>query len=158
LHLGLVEHEYCHETAESNFYRPSIAASPYAETMVLAVQRSFDGLKPDLRPTSTQIKTSHHPALDLLPLPTLRTRLIEGLHHKPPFVNELEFWEDLREDGIVCWGNASAELCGGGVPWDARSWEAKQWFLDKYRGILGDEEDELWRASQWWREMRGEYL
>ena len=65
LHLGLVEHEYCHPTAQSNFYCPGIASSPYAETMILAVQRSFDGLKPDLRPTSEQITTPHHPVLDV---------------------------------------------------------------------------------------------
>ncbi|KAJ4288380.1 hypothetical protein N0V90_011615 [Kalmusia sp. IMI 367209] len=158
LHLGLVESEYCTQTAQSNFFRPRIAESPYAETMMLAVQRGFDGLKPDLRPTPTQIVQSHHPAIDILPFPSLRRRLIEALSHAPPLINELEFWEDVRADGIVCWGNADSELGGGGVPWDARSWEAKTWFLDKYCGILGDEDDELWRGSQWWREIRGEYL
>lgn len=158
LHLGLIEREYCHATAQSIFYRPSIVTSPYAETMTLAVQRSFDGLKHDLRPTPTQITTSHHPAMDILPFPNLRKRLIEGVYRDPPLLNEQEFWEDLKADGIVCWGNASMELNGGGVPWDARSWEAKQWFLDKYHGILGDDEDELWRGSQWWQEMRGDHL
>jgi hypothetical protein len=158
LHLGLVESEYCHQTAQSNFYRPKITESPYAETMVLAVQRSFEGLKPDLRPTTTQIVQSHHPAIDVLPFPSMRRHLIEILSQDPPLIDELEFWEDLKADGIVCWGNASAELGGGGVPWDARSWEAKPWFLVKWRCVLGDEDGELWRASRWWREMRGEYL
>lgn len=148
---------FCHQSAQSNFYRPHITDSPYADTMMLAVQRSFDGLKPDLRPTSAQIVQSHHPVIDVYPFPTLRRRLIEGLAQSPPLISEVEFWEDVKADAIVCWGNASADLGGGGVPWDARSWEAKEWFLNKYHGILGDEEDELWQASRWWREMRGEY-
>lgn len=158
LHLGLVESEYCHQTAQSNFYRPKITDSPYAETMLLAVQRSFEGLKPDMRPTTTQIVKSHHPAIDVLPFPSLRRRLIEALSHDPPLINEVEFWEDVQAEGIVCWGNTSAELVGGGVPWDARSWEAQSWFLTKWRNVLFNEDEELWRSSQWWREMRGEYL
>jgi hypothetical protein len=156
LSLGLTDHMYCNQFAQSSFYRPRITESPYAETMLLAVQRSFDGLKPDLRPTAAQIVQPHHPAIDFFPFPNLRRRLIEGLAQDPPIINEVEFWEDLKADAIVCWGNAGAE--GGGVPWDAQSWEAKEWFLDKYRGVLGEEEDELWRASRWWREMRGEYV
>ncbi|KAJ4360398.1 uncharacterized protein N0V89_000960 [Didymosphaeria variabile] len=154
LSLGLTDHMYCNPSAQSNFYRPKITESPYADTMMLAVQRSFDGLKPDLRPTSAQIVQSHHPAIDFFPFPNFRRRLIEGLAQNPPLINEVEFWEDLKADAIVCWGSASVDLGGEGVPW---SWEAKEWFLDKYRGMLGDEEDELWRASRWWREMRGEY-
>ena len=158
LHLGLVQSEFCYETAQSSFYRPKIAESPYAETMLLAVQRGFEGLKPDLRPTSTQIVQSHHPAVDVLPFPRLRRRLIEGLSHDPPLLDGLDFWGDLQAGGLICWGNASAELGGGGVPWDSRSWEAKSWFLDKWRNVLGDPDEELWRASRWWREMRGEYI
>ncbi|KAH8821958.1 hypothetical protein F5884DRAFT_769561 [Xylogone sp. PMI_703] len=158
LHLGLIESEFCHQTAQSNFYRPKITESPYAETMVLAVQRGFEGLKPDLRPTRTQITQSHHPAIDVLPFPSMRRGLIEALSHDPPLVNESEFWEDLRADGIVCWGDTSRELHGCGVPWDARSWEAKPWFLDKWRCILGGEDGELWQASRWWREVRGEFI
>ncbi|KAL1598828.1 hypothetical protein SLS60_007970 [Paraconiothyrium brasiliense] len=157
LSLGMSDHMYCNPSAQSSFYRPRITESPYADTMMLAVQRSFEGLKPDLRPTCAQIVQSHHPAIDFFPFPNFRRRLIEGLAHNPPLINEIEFWEDLKTDAIVCWGNASADLGGGGVPWDARSWEAKEWFLNKYIGLLGDEEDELWRASRWWREMRGEY-
>lgn len=158
LHLGLVESEYCHQTAQSIFHRPKITELPYSETMVLAIQRSFEGLKPDLRPSRTQIVQSHHPAIGILPFPSIRRHLIEVLSHDSPLIDEHEFWEDLRKDAIVCWGNASAELSGGGVPWDARSWEAKPWFLNKWRYVLGDEDEELWRASRWWREIRGEYL
>lgn len=158
LTLGLTDHMYCTPSAQSSFYRAGTSDSPYADTMLLAVQRSFDGLKPDLRPTPTQIVQSHHPSIDFFPFPSLRRRLIEGLAAHPPAVSEAEFWEDVRADGMVCWGSASAEVGGGGVPWDARSWEAKEWFLEKYVGVLGEEDDELWRASRWWREMRGEYV
>lgn len=158
LHLGMVESEFCQQKAQSSFYRAKVFESPYAETMILAVQRSFEGLKPDLRPTTTQIVKSHHPAIDVLPFPDLRSRLIKGLSQDPPLLNESDFWEDLQAGAIICWGNANAELGGGGVPWDARSWEAKPWFLDKWRHVLGDEHGELWQASRWWREMRGEFL
>ncbi|KAL5373302.1 hypothetical protein DPSP01_012810 [Paraphaeosphaeria sporulosa] len=155
LACGAAEHMYCTASAQSSFYRPGITDSPYAATMLLAVQRAFDGLKPDLRPTPVQIMTSHHPAIDFFPFPSLRRRLIEGLARSPPSLSEQEFWEDVRSDGMVWWGNVEA-VGGGGVPWDARSWEAKGWFLEKWVGVLGEEGDELWRASRWWREVRGE--
>jgi hypothetical protein len=40
--------------------------------------------------------------------------------------------------------------------WDVRSWEAKVWFLKKYWWLLGGEEGELVRQSEWWRSVRGE--
>lgn len=70
--------------------------------------------------------------------------------------------------GLVCWGNAGvgqrdrAEdelgLASTGAPWDVRSWEAKDWFLEKYWNLLGGEVGELVRQTEWWRSIRGEEM
>ena len=66
---------------------------------------------------------------------------------------------------LVCWGGAgigqkdrndSTGYASTGTPWDVRSWEAKVWFLKKYWTLLGGEDGELVRQSEWWRSTRGE--
>lgn len=71
--------------------------------------------------------------------------------------------------GLICWGGAGVgkrdrnnnnstarNHLSSGAPWDHRSWEAKPWFLRKYWVLLGGEEGELVRQSEWWRGVRGE--
>lgn len=81
-------------------------------------------------------------------------------------VDEDAFFHDMI-DGLICWAGAglgrrdrdsstgrAPASCG--TPWDVRSWEARPWFLRKYWALLGGEEGELVRQSEWWRGMRGE--
>ena len=84
------------------------------------------------------------------------------MHQKE--IDEDEFLNDTLT-GLVCWGGAGTVKrdpdnvtghAATGTPWDMRSWEAKVWFLKKYWRLLGGEEGELVRQSEWWRSVRGE--
>ncbi|KAK1142477.1 hypothetical protein N8T08_007839 [Aspergillus melleus] len=162
LHVGLTEEMVCAEESPSPFYRSMRACADNAakDNMISTVQRIFKTLKPDLRPSSEQITVEHPPYIDVLPFRTLRKNLI--LHQQE--VDEDEFLRDLLT-GLVCWGgaglgrrdrNASTGYTSTGTPWDNRSWEAKVWFLKKYWSLLGGEDGELVRQSEWWRSIRGE--
>ena len=114
----------------------------------------------DLRPNSEQVTVKHHPYIDILPFPTLRKNLI--IHQEE--IDEDELFQDLLT-GLVCWGGAgigrkdredSTGYASTGTPWDVRSWEARVWFLQKYWTLLGGEDGELGRQSEWWRGIRGE--
>jgi hypothetical protein len=92
----------------------------------------------------------------------LRKNLIRHQHQEE--FDEDQFFLDLLA-GLICWGGAgvgkrdrdqSTGLASTGTPWDIRSWEAKVWFLKKYWTLLGGEDGELVRQSEWWREIRGE--
>ena len=80
----------------------------------------------------------------------------------PPMLDEGEMCDDLCRNGLVCWGS----YAGDGqqrdmtvsVPWDARSWEPKPWFLKKYWFLVGGWDDEMWSAARWWHAMRNEKL
>ncbi|KAI9044341.1 uncharacterized protein KD926_000942 [Aspergillus affinis] len=162
MHVGLTEEMVCAEESPSPFYRSMKASTDSAakENVITTVQKIFKTLKPDLRPSSEQITVEHPPYIDVLPFRTLRKNLI--LHQQE--VNEDEFLHDLLT-GLVCWGgaglgrkdrNASTGYASTGTPWDNRSWEAKVWFLKKYWSLLGGEDGELVRQSEWWRSIRDE--
>jgi hypothetical protein len=162
-HLG-IPIEHCDTDSDSPFYDPLLATRSSApdsdsdsESLILAAQSSFSGIKRDLRPTRTQLTVRHPSYLDILPFPDMRDRLIRLVTADPPMLDEDEFWADLENEGIVCWGNIGVAGAGGaGAPWDARSWEAKSWFLTKWNWVVGDaEESELGRSSSWWRSLRG---
>ncbi|EER24922.1 hypothetical protein CPC735_015200 [Coccidioides posadasii C735 delta SOWgp] len=162
MHVGITEEMICADESFSPFFR-SITES--TDDMIKAntigtVQRIFKTLKPDLRPSSEQITIQHHPYIDILPFPTLRKNLIT--HQEE--IDEDEFFLDILT-GLVCWGGAgigrkdredSTGYASTGTPWDVRSWEARVWFLKKYWTLLGGEDGELVRQSEWWRSIRGD--
>lgn len=162
MYVGFTEEMLCDENSLSPFFR---SGAESADDMVKAniictVQRVFETLKPDLRPSSEQITVKHHPYIDILPFPMLRKNLIT--HQEE--IDEDEFFQDVLT-GLVCWGSAgigrrdrevSTGYASTGTPWDVRSWEARVWFLEKYWTLLGGEEGELVRQSEWWRSIRGD--
>ncbi|KAL5361078.1 hypothetical protein BJX96DRAFT_151369 [Aspergillus floccosus] len=159
-HLALSEDVLCAEDSLSPFFRSSTGSSDDTakSNMICSVQRSYKSLKPDLRPTREQIIFRHHPQIDIFPFPTLRKNLI--IHQG--VVDEDSFCLDALT-GLVCWGSAGigrkdrqSGIGTTGTPWDVRSWEARAWFLKKYWDLLGGEEGELVRQSEWWRSMRGD--
>ncbi|XHG00940.1 hypothetical protein AWENTII_004348 [Aspergillus wentii] len=161
MHVGITEEMLCADESPSPFFRPT-TNDIVKSNMINTVQRIFKTLKPDMRPSSEQITVQHHPYIDILPFPTLRKNLII---HQEDF-DEDEFFLDML-NGLVCWGGAGVgrrdreEATGyvsTGTPWDVRSWEARGWFLKKYWMLLGGEEGELVRQSEWWRGMRGDDL
>ncbi|KAL2203774.1 hypothetical protein CC79DRAFT_1371804 [Sarocladium strictum] len=160
--IGLTDDMMCSLDIPSPFYRPIRASGPDNpdQTVVHAVQRMFRALQPDLRPNAEQITVEHPPFIDALPFRSLRRNLVLRRDE----IDTEEFLCDLVT-GLVCWGgsglgrrdrNASTGNASNGTPWDNRSWEAKIWFLKKYWSILGGEEGELVRQSEWWRGIRGE--
>ncbi|GAD95781.1 conserved hypothetical protein [Paecilomyces variotii No. 5] len=116
-------------------------------------------LKPLLQPSTTQVTHPHHPYLDILPLPAFRNRTIQLLQIQPPPFDPAELCEDLKNDGIVCWGSTRADRqdsLGSGAPWDIRSWEVKPWFLKKWWILFDGPDGEMYQHSRWWCELRGE--
>ena len=164
LHLGINLEAFCGEGVISPFCRRTQKAVDDGtnDSMVHTVQKIFKTLKPDLRPIREQVTVIHPPYVDVLPFPTFRKNIIKYQDK----VSEQELFQDLL-DGLVCWGGAgigradrdcSTGRTTTGAPWDSRSWEAKPWFLRKHWDLLGGEEGELVRQSEWWRIMRGEEL
>lgn len=162
VHIGITEEMICAEKSLSPFFWSSAEAAD--ETVkantICTVQRIFTTLKPDMRPGSEQITVDHHPYIDILPFPTLRKNLI--IHQEE--IDQDGFFHDMLT-GLVCWGGAgigrkdrqiSTGYASTGTPWDVRSWEAREWFLKKYWTLLGGEDGELVRQSEWWRNMRGD--
>lgn len=162
MYVGITEEMICADKSLSPFFWSTVES---ADEMVKAhavytSQNIFKTLKPDLRPSSEQITIRHHPYIDILPFPTLRNNLIS--HQEE--IDEDEFFYDML-NGLVCWGGAgvgkkdreaSAGYASTGTPWDVRSWEARVWFLKKYWNLLGGEDGELVRQSEWWRNIRGD--
>jgi Domain of unknown function (DUF3425) len=162
LHIGITEDMFCDDDAISPFFRPSgeTVDDSGSDSVVRTIQSISKTLKQDVRPIREQITTMHRPMIDVLPFPTLRKNLIksgdavdvEGLCYD--LLNGLVCWEGAgvgRRDRDCFTGHIST-----GTPWDSRSWEARTWFLQKYWALLGGEEGELVRQSEWWRNMRGD--
>jgi hypothetical protein len=110
----------------------------------------------DLVPTRAQLTLAHHPIFDTVPWAAFRTNICLAISQEPPLINDDELCMDLMNDGIRCWGSSKGSLNGRGqgAPWDARSWEAAPWFLEKYEFLTGGRDSEMWKNSAWWRSMR----
>ncbi|KAK8128454.1 hypothetical protein PG984_009562 [Apiospora sp. TS-2023a] len=157
--LGIPSERMCPPETQSPFFRPGLDELSGVHA-ISTVQKIFRTLKPDLRPGCEQVTVAHHPFIDCLPFPTLRRNLL--VHRAHIDAEQLQF--DVIE-GLVCWGGAgiskrdskdSTGCASTGTPWDVRSWEAKECFLRKYWTLLGGEDGELVRQSEWWRGIRGE--
>lgn len=49
----------------------------------------------------------------------------------------LELKKDMFQDGLACWSNNGGGKEGAmGQPWDMRSWEAAEWFVRKWSGLV----------------------
>lgn len=159
LHLGIPKSLFCSDDSESLFYRPLVTApdpSEYipneAAQLVASTRSMFRSLKYDLRPLDSQIVSSHHPYIDVLPFRDLRENLIRLSTEE--VIDEDEFLHDFFNH-VRCWGGVKGSQ-GGGTPWEGRSWEASEMFLRKWAVAVGGDDGELTRQSRWWRTMRGE--
>ena len=111
-----------------------------------------------LRPVASQFTVSHHPYIDSLPFPTFRRRALAALAADPPLLDEDDLCIDLMlNDGLVCWGSVDNGV-DHGTPWDCHSWEAKEWFLQKWWWLVGGQDSELFQSSRWWASQRGERI
>ncbi|KAJ5750405.1 hypothetical protein N7533_007433 [Penicillium manginii] len=157
--IGLTFEEITHPKSISPFYSSTLAKD---QSQVISIRSTgFQGIKPHLRPTETQLNCFHHPWLDIFPCPIFRDRYIHLVTMGPSVFNADEFCMDLQNGGLICWGSQSGEkhdASGSGAPWDMRSWEAQPWFLKKWWFVLGGEEGGFFQQSRWWHESRGDQL
>ena len=98
------------------------------DPQVLIKNASNPSTPTHLQPTLPQILFPHHPLLDLLPLPALRTRAVMLAATAPTLIDAV----DLKRDIV---GNAGI-VCRGEQPWDMHSWVAAPWFLRKWKLLL----------------------
>lgn len=160
LQVGITRAMFCSDDAVSPFFRPGADddSSPdppeeqqqqHRVDLVASVQRGFRSLHFDLRPTRTQVTAHHHPFIDAIPIKEVRDNLIRYQDQ----IDEDDFFHDSLNH-MTCWG--SVEGAHTGSPWDSRSWEASEIFLQKWWLVVGGEDGELTRQSRWWRALRGE--
>lgn len=154
-HLGYTKEDLLDYDAVSKFcLDKSDAGAVVARTGT--VGRRWGHISPDLHPTEAQMTQEHHPYIDLIPWAEMRNRVL--LAAASPDFDEDDFCFDMMHGGLRCWGSMRGSLHGRGEgsPWDARSWEALPWWLEKWGFLAGGEESEVHRNSAWWRAMRGE--
>ncbi|CAJ0553891.1 Ff.00g124030.m01.CDS01 [Fusarium sp. VM40] len=149
LALGITRSMYCSDDAVSPFYRHNAETDPSSEAIITSVQRVSRTMHFDLRPTRQQIVVNHHPFIDVIPFKDIRDNIIKHMHD----IDEDEFFHDSLNH-LTCWGSVTGAHTG--TPWDSRSWDATEEFLQKWSHIVGGEEGELARNSRWWRSLRGE--
>ncbi|KAL4960514.1 bZIP transcription factor [Aspergillus stella-maris] len=111
-----------------------------------------------LRPSKIQLRTPHHPWLDLLPIVQMRDNLIlagDGYDDAQLCKDMCGYGAQLNPDrrrgdargetGVIIWRD----------PWDPSGWEVTESFLRRWgwtvRGCMG-----LFRATNEWRGRRGE--
>lgn len=154
-HLGYTKEDLLDYDATSKFYLDK----GNSDTVVLRPARLSERWKhisSDLQPTEAQMTQEHHPYIDLIPWAGMRDRVL--LAAACPEFDEDDFCIDMMHGGLRCWGSMRGSLHGRGegCPWDARSWEAMPWWLEKWGFLAGGEDSEVNRTSAWWRTMRGE--
>lgn len=156
--LGVPFQDILRDKAESPFYKEGVNEE---EAQEIAASSRFNSLKSGLRPSSIQIRLSHHAWLDTFPCSIFRANAIRLISMDPPMIDEDELCADIVKDGLICWGSyleGDEETSGSGAPWDLRSWEAQPWFLKKWWIVVGGEEGPLFQQTRWWHELRGDRL
>lgn len=94
-----------------------------------------------LAPTPIQLSTFHHPYIDVLASPQLRSNIVVARLDDD---QEDAFCHALHADGFTVWGSQ---------PWDPMGWELSQNFVYQWGWLV--DEDSI-RYSNFWRFERGE--
>ncbi|KAK4945562.1 hypothetical protein LTR10_015181 [Elasticomyces elasticus] len=162
---------------EKSLARPvNYSVGGLAMSVTTETAEHMNRIAPALRPTPSQLLSPHPAYLDCIVFPFFRDKAVKA--SVEGILDHGDLFMDIMHGGLVCWGGRT----GGGalsrtaregdgkrgmresVAWDTRSWEAKRWFLDKWKWLVGSEEGEdergdvygVWRGSRWWWRMRGE--
>lgn len=135
------------------------AVSPFSQQLAPVppsiVRERLSAWCPDnLRPTRLQAEISHHPWLDLFPLPRMRDNIIEAISTDNP-IDEDDLCYDLVDVSTNGESGKASLIVWGSQPWDTHNWEVTVPFIKKWGGLLNGCE-ELIRATNYWRERRGE--
>ncbi|KAH8645394.1 hypothetical protein BX600DRAFT_504157 [Xylariales sp. PMI_506] len=141
--IGIPREGLCHDDVISQFNQqgPSLPGAPVPLPSCPAI----------LLPTQIQLAVTHHPWIDLFPLPRMRDNILSAL--AAGLFDEDELCADVmstnhEEDNKPClivWGNS----------WDPLGWEATAPFLRKW-GWLTSGCPEILTATNAWRVRRGE--
>ena len=103
----------------------------------------------NLRPTSLQQEISHHPWIDLFPIPQMRDNLLQryGDFDETDLCNDLVDFYDVSNDetGLIVWRE----------PWHPSGWEVSETFLHKWDWVVKGCDD-LAKSTNYWRGIRGE--
>lgn len=119
--------------ADWNGLSPWTVVNPFA-----APSESFPG---SLSPTPLQLRTYHHPFLDLIAPPDLRDNILIAVLEDD---QEDHLCQSIHEDGLKVWGEQ---------PWSPMGWEFSQSFVDQWAWLL---DDGSINSSNFWRFERGE--
>ncbi|CAG7952752.1 unnamed protein product [Penicillium olsonii] len=103
----------------------------------------------NLRPTSLQREVSHHPWIDLFPIPQLRDNLLSCYENfdEMALCNDLVDFYDVSHEktGLIVWTS----------PWQPSGWEVSEDFLHKWSWVVKGCH-QLVQSTNYWRSMRGE--
>ncbi len=138
--------------AQSRFYIPGWENSEFDSSANIRNEQ-LECFPLDLVPTSAQRRFPHHPAIDLIPWPSFRSKFITATATNPPMFDEDDAYLDMISGGLRCWTSVK----GNGIspPSDSRSWEAMPWFIEKWAVLMDGPDGEISRTSAWWRRMQG---
>jgi hypothetical protein len=104
-----------------------------------------------LRPTLLQRKISHHPWIDLFPIPKMRDNLLLAgdSYDETALCNDLIDFCDVPNEktGLIVWSE----------PWDPSGWEVSAAFVAKWGWVI-EGCDELVESTNHWRAKRGEKM
>lgn len=143
--MGFNKHSICEDQFISpfNLQGPELPCGP----------RQALSWPPHLRPTEAQYKITHHPFLDVFPIPSLRENGIRA--EELGFFDEDDFCMDIFDRAENAHVVERPRLIVWGESWDPRGWEANVPFLKKW-GWLIRGCPELLEGTNYWREKRGE--
>nr|XP_036576801.1 uncharacterized protein CTRU02_13130 [Colletotrichum truncatum]XP_036580923.1 uncharacterized protein CTRU02_08888 [Colletotrichum truncatum]KAF6783622.1 hypothetical protein CTRU02_13130 [Colletotrichum truncatum]KAF6789096.1 hypothetical protein CTRU02_08888 [Colletotrichum truncatum] len=145
--LGFIPQSLCedHFISPFNLEGPRLPCGP----------RQASSWPPYLRPTEVQYKITHHPFLDLFPIPSLRETAIRaedlGFFDEDEFCNDIFGHDHENDEGngerprLIVWGES----------WDPRGWEANAAFIKKWAWLIRGC-PELLEGTNRWRQKRGE--
>lgn len=139
----------------------SVQRAFVCNAILLSIDRSliesFDGLSPwtlmnpfvapsesfpeSLKPTPLQLRTYHHPFLDMLAPSGLRDNALLAMLDDD---QEDDLCRSFNHDGLRVWG---------GQPWSPVGWEFSQTFVDQWGWLL---DAACVESSNFWRYERGE--
>ncbi|KAH8803480.1 hypothetical protein F5884DRAFT_756755 [Xylogone sp. PMI_703] len=138
--IGMEAKEFYGNVCSSPFYRANINSPDSIAELQATLSENIPSY---LRPTPTQILHPHHPFLDILPFPTMRSRAISLSSQL--LIDIVDLKRDIMKDGLVCW---KMESTYDDNAVDARSWEAMPWFRMKWWILLGEKAGETWIQSK----------
>lgn len=111
--------------------------------------RNATSLPNDLQPTLVQRKLSHHPWLDLLPIPKMRDNLIRAGES----YDEEQLGHDMKGKGATRTGSPGIIVWRD--PWDSSEWEVSEAFVQNWFWVISGCAD-LFRSTNYWWAQRGE--